>query len=323
MDIDSGTTTQRVDSLWFEDGNIIIRAQTSLFRLSRGILMRQSPIFADMFVIPQPPDAETMYSCPVAEIPDAAEDATVFFRALFDSSFFEAYPASTTFKIISGILRLSTKYEAGHLRRRALVHLSSAYPMSLAQSDAKALGPDLPLWQRPSWVFHSSNTLPVIRLAREIEAEWILPSAFYFLAHFFTPAAFVRAVQDDPLSDSDRFSFLKGSHLQSLAAINIVRFLWAPSVVHDCIQRESCMETKLDAMDCVRADFPVYSSVPLAMWAPEDWDRLAELCSVCDKLLREVHKQAREEFWDGLPAMYDLPPWDKLQEMKKAAIGEH
>ncbi|KAJ7710530.1 hypothetical protein B0H17DRAFT_1190251 [Mycena rosella] len=76
-----------------------------------------------MLSCPQPPDSETLDGCSVVEIPDAAADVTVFLKAIFDSSFFEAYPHATKFATVAGILRLSTKYEVEHLRRQALIHL--------------------------------------------------------------------------------------------------------------------------------------------------------------------------------------------------------
>ncbi len=77
---------ERVENLWFDDGSVVIKAQTKLFRVSRGILAAQSAIFADMFRVPQLPGAEQIHGCPVVNMPYQARDVTVFFRAMFDSS---------------------------------------------------------------------------------------------------------------------------------------------------------------------------------------------------------------------------------------------
>jgi hypothetical protein len=87
MEVDSNPPDpQRVEELWFEEGSLVIRAQTTLFRIPRAILAARSPIFADMLSIPQPSDSEKLDGCPVVEIPDSAADATVFLKAIFDSS---------------------------------------------------------------------------------------------------------------------------------------------------------------------------------------------------------------------------------------------
>ena len=44
----------RTIRLWWEDGNIIIEAETTRFRVYKGLLVTQSEIFRDMFLIPHP-----------------------------------------------------------------------------------------------------------------------------------------------------------------------------------------------------------------------------------------------------------------------------
>lgn len=45
---------QKVDTLWFNDGNLIVITESKVFRLYQGFLARRSPIFKDMLSIPQP-----------------------------------------------------------------------------------------------------------------------------------------------------------------------------------------------------------------------------------------------------------------------------
>jgi hypothetical protein len=90
-----------------------------------------------------------------------------------------AYPAPTDFDTIVGCLRLSHKYEVDYLRRRALVHFSSGHCTTLAAEDASdsevlTLG-----WQ--SWGRRNkpaSFPILAIRLAREVDALWTLPTRF-------------------------------------------------------------------------------------------------------------------------------------------------
>ncbi|KAJ7896703.1 hypothetical protein B0H14DRAFT_2678436 [Mycena olivaceomarginata] len=130
------SSMERVDSLWFPDGNLVLSAHGVLFRVFKGILAARSPVFADMLAFPQPEDAETLDGCPVLHLDDSAADTMYFLKALFDYEFFAPYPAPTDFDAIHGVLRLGTKYRVAPLRRRALQHLSSAHPTSLAAWDA-------------------------------------------------------------------------------------------------------------------------------------------------------------------------------------------
>ncbi|KAJ7500545.1 hypothetical protein B0H11DRAFT_1714450, partial [Mycena galericulata] len=181
-------TLERVDSLWFSDGNIVIRAHNVLFRVFRGILAAHSPVFRDMLAFPQPDDADTIEGCPVLHLDDSAADTMYFLKALFDYEFFAPYPAKTDFDAIHGVLRLGTKYRVEPLRRRALEHLSSAHPTSLAAWDALCASstpsasslpnPSTSPFGGPSFDFEHLE-LPIITLARFARADWVLPAAFF------------------------------------------------------------------------------------------------------------------------------------------------
>ncbi|KAJ7610470.1 hypothetical protein FB45DRAFT_700290, partial [Roridomyces roridus] len=120
--MDETPALTRVEDLWFEDSGLIIQAGDSLFRVSGSVLAARSPIFRDMLAIPQPEDQPKMDGCPIVVLPDSAEDTEYFLRAIFDSSFFEGPPKPTTEPTVAGVLRLSTKYDIGFLRQRALLH---------------------------------------------------------------------------------------------------------------------------------------------------------------------------------------------------------
>ena len=40
--------------IWLEDGNIVLQAENMQFKVHRGLLARVSPVFADVFSVPQP-----------------------------------------------------------------------------------------------------------------------------------------------------------------------------------------------------------------------------------------------------------------------------
>jgi hypothetical protein len=70
------------EDLWFHDGSIVIRAESTLFRVYSGVLASASPIFKDMFGVPQPQSLETYDGVPLILLPDRAFDVTQFLKAL-------------------------------------------------------------------------------------------------------------------------------------------------------------------------------------------------------------------------------------------------
>ncbi|KAJ7612115.1 hypothetical protein FB45DRAFT_1037042 [Roridomyces roridus] len=187
MDVDE--SPRRIPELWLEDGNIVLQAGNRQYCVYRGTLAACSPVFKDMFSFPQPPNSELVEGLPVVRLQDSSSQVTLFLRAIFQPNFFMPFPATTEYATIQACLRLSHRYEVEHLRLRALIHLSSRYRTTLRQFDAIA-GFDSeaeeddpsarPVSEIASWTSDSfTDDISVILLAREVEAPWVIPVAFY------------------------------------------------------------------------------------------------------------------------------------------------
>ena len=80
------TEPTTVNDLWFDDGNLILKAETSLFRIYAGFLAAKSSVFRDMVSFPLPEEGNaTLEGCPVVCVYDTPNDLTHFLRAIFDS----------------------------------------------------------------------------------------------------------------------------------------------------------------------------------------------------------------------------------------------
>jgi hypothetical protein len=128
---------QRDLHLWFDDGSIALQAESIQFRVYRGILAANSPVFKDMFSLPQPNEEELVEGCPVVTLHDSAVDMGHFLRAIHDagcvtSSIDDLNPyhigrsryydrtKMTEFALVAAVLRLSSKYNVEYLRERAI-----------------------------------------------------------------------------------------------------------------------------------------------------------------------------------------------------------
>ncbi|KAJ7119181.1 hypothetical protein C8R44DRAFT_707532 [Mycena epipterygia] len=327
---------QRVEELWFEYGDIVIQAGNRQFRVYRGILAARSPVFQDMLAFQQPPNSELVEGCPLVRLPDPATEVTVFLKAIFDPEFFMPFPARTTLESIVGCLRLSHKYGVDYLRRRALVHLSSGYRTTLSEVDSVGYcdppNPSRSTAEIMSWLApdDDAHNMCVIELAREVDAPWVLPIAFYNLSAAFSEVGsdiFHGAVFNGvstSLSLQDQQSFLFGHNRQNTSThADIQRFLAHPpsADIEGCESPSRCTAVRLAAIENSREMIRTYPSIPLDIWDATNWDKL-KVCPACLAVLKDTHQEARQAFWDKLPEMYGLPSWEELEKMKEAAIGE-
>ncbi|KAF8198757.1 hypothetical protein K438DRAFT_1966720 [Mycena galopus ATCC 62051] len=308
----------KVENLWFKDCGLVIRASNVVFRLSGEILAAKSPIFRDMLQIPQPSDGETIEGCPVVCLPDDPTDTTAFLRAIFDSEFFEPYPSETDFDTIHGVLKLSNKYMVDYLRRRALVHLSCRYPTTFDG------------WMDPtpaSWRIESDSLIPLISLAREVSALWILPAVFYTLCittpHHFASLARGVSFRGEVvrIAPSDLEVFLEGSHAQRESASGMLQFLWFPEHLQGCLTYTRCYSARCAERKYREGLLYQLGYRPLELWGDAEWRQLPQMiCGNCVQRMKDMHTQAIQAFWDDLPAKYHLPCWEDLEQMKDAAL---
>lgn len=246
------------------------------------------------------------------------------------------FPAQTNFDDVMGCLRLSHKYEFDYLRRRALIHMSSGYTTQLSRWDRiVALNRDIDedtivLSETPSWLGPDipAYKISVIQVVREVGALWLLPLAFYTLSAAFTELGrdIYHGVNynNSPvsLSADDQERCARGHAIQShTTTTDILRFLYNPLDIQGCTTPMECYRERLAAFETIREMIPGESNSPLEIWHPEDWETLADICSTCLAVLKTSHQNDRQAFWDKLPEIYDLPPWEELERMKIEAIG--
>lgn len=68
------TSLEQDREMWFQDGNVVLVAQTTAFRVYKGLLAQQSSVFSDLFLLPPHHDGETIEGIPVVRLDDRAEE---------------------------------------------------------------------------------------------------------------------------------------------------------------------------------------------------------------------------------------------------------
>ncbi|KAJ7488443.1 hypothetical protein FB451DRAFT_1126756 [Mycena latifolia] len=303
----------RVQDLWFPDHGLILQAGNRLFRVPGGILAARSSVFKDMLSISQPQSQPQIDECPLVILHDSAIDAEYFLKAIFDSSFFERPPARSTFAIVAGVLRLSTKYDVEFLRQRALLHLSTAIPGSLAAYD---------IHSSPITMESPGNEFSCLLLVHSLALTWAMPAAMYAVS-----CCTVEEIIDGILSDGghvqlpsslQRACLIARSTLAIKQHHDIFRFLRSDPI-QGCLSRESCQQmrhavlhryTRLIHVDPLEFGHPSLSPVIRN-----------GLCGPCTEAAESDQRVARHAIWDSLPALFDLPPWDELNASRAADLN--
>ncbi|TBU54712.1 hypothetical protein BD310DRAFT_728839 [Dichomitus squalens] len=182
---------KRDEEIWFEDGNIIIVAGDTAFRLYKGILSAASLVFKDLFSVPQPEDGETMDNCPVIRLPDPATDLRHFFRAVTKPDFSHLrHDYKPAFGMLAAVCRIGHKYQADEVVDAAAARIENFFarwPSTAATIISKNRG-RMPLTWELFWWAHNRLCLTAVEiqdafeavgLARLLGRPSILPFALY------------------------------------------------------------------------------------------------------------------------------------------------
>lgn len=165
----------------------------------------------------------------------------------------------------------------------------------------------------------------VIQLARQVNALWLLPIAFYELAtrenEAIQFALQCNTFNNHPakLSGDDQILFLTSSILFTHLGNAVVKFLHSAGNSATCFTSTECTAARLRAIAQVH-DYlaSIHGPIPLELcdsagiW-PDLWDNC---CHKCYGSLKAAHVVARQEIWNELPGVCGLPPWPELEKMK-------
>lgn len=71
--------------LWKSDGNIVLQAERTQFKIHRSTLADNSSVFRDMFSLPpQPPEEDAVEGCPLVVLSDHPYDWLNVLKALYE-----------------------------------------------------------------------------------------------------------------------------------------------------------------------------------------------------------------------------------------------
>ncbi|KAJ7796761.1 hypothetical protein B0H14DRAFT_2467336 [Mycena olivaceomarginata] len=284
----STPSSRRSTDVWFDDGTVVLRAGATLFRVYRGILAAQSPIFRDTFAIPQPATQEMYEGCPVVELHDLPDELGIFLVATHDPAYVRNHPLPNL-QTLSVLLRLSTKYEISHIRERMISILTSMYPVSFYAWPAR---------ETPEgYTKEEFDDFAVLRLASSYDIPQILPGV-YFECCRHDAAVILRS---ELTLEEKTTCFNATKTLRDMMGMhpNPYGFLYTTGV--DCYQIDNCTANRLDWLRCNNS--PSFEQI-----FEEPKLSLMDLsCGSCGEDAKETFEVGRRALWYRLPALFNLP----------------
>lgn len=257
-------------------------------------------------------------------------------NAIFISiSFFEPPPSPTTLSAIAGILRVSTKYEVGYLRRRALKHLDTMYPATLSAFLNRQELRTTP--QREGTAFY------VASLGREFGLDWLMPAVLFSLCGAEVEDILKGVLWNEenqtegqmgevPQGQREASSSARGRRkmiklvkedrvkcLRALRKIwvrekkDILGFLTMDKVT-GCRMAEECWRKRMELLRTLDQTRDIID-VPYVMEDYWGWYDQS-VCKICAQEGRKLYKEEMEKFWDALPEIFGFEEWHVLEELK-------
>ncbi|KAK7025111.1 BTB domain-containing protein [Favolaschia claudopus] len=286
-------------STWRSDGNVVLQAGNTQYRVHWSVLALHSPVFHDMHGLPQPAEQATVEGCPVVELPDDPQDVEHLLTALYTPTFLSQEKIS--FSAVAALVRLGKKYEFKDLFDSVVGRLASEIPMTLQAYDAME-GEYLAIES------YLGLNLDILILASENNLFTILPCVYFFA----TDELFEGITRTDGTTVCLPPSLLRKC---IVAQQNLVlkqsqldyTFGWAFDGVFDgCMAKVKCMEA--------RTEF-------LGHFLPSGFYGFLEpshikfygFCSSCAGYAKKRLIAGRQKLWDELPDVFGLPPWNELK----------
>ncbi|KAJ6587218.1 hypothetical protein DFH09DRAFT_1142912 [Mycena vulgaris] len=297
---------------------------TIYFRLHRSILVKHSPVFADMFTMPPQPTVDIYDGVPLFEMPEDADALRTLIALLYDPQCISLILKGEDFaaRMFEPVV-LARKYQVDWIRTMVASHLKHQWPLTLAGWDriANAEVTDAQAGENPeSWepddslkLFRLPEPVTAIRLARECEVPAVLPLAFLHLLR--------QPLEIDPNDPDDlhatvwqapKRGLLTPADLNRLFLARERIGKWFSSRRDDwkwqpCETDMRCETTQLRTRCFIATNVTRDGNVLAAsQWILQKGGVLPGTCSLCSTRCRDEIREMREQFFGQLDTFFQL-----------------
>ncbi|TFK22914.1 hypothetical protein FA15DRAFT_671008 [Coprinopsis marcescibilis] len=337
------TKFTRFEHLWFSDGNVVLQAQHTQFRVHCTLLSTQSTFLKKIFTAIQPKtsttdSSELIEGCPLIRLTDSAADWKNVLETVYLGLAVTKWRGPIKVSRLVAMLRLGHKYDFAHLKEEGLDRLMAVYPDNLETFMGARNGVDLE-WDG-GWTF-----CDLVNLAIELRLQRLLPALY--LRAMCSMAFTMTELLYDGLTRSpggERVKIHPSAHKALvmgrdaiIARMHTDIFGFLSSVYEWRSPTDTSASTELGFQDCTSPEcrrskglihYHVFVPTTQLHAIFMNWDSHQLGQGICDECRRDIDLWgARNRLWEALPQIFflgnewkDLKNFDCDSDLHRSAV---
>ncbi|EIW58074.1 uncharacterized protein TRAVEDRAFT_125234 [Trametes versicolor FP-101664 SS1] len=297
---------------WFADGSVVIIAEGVGFRVHMSLLSRHSPVFRDIFAVPQPapgPGNESdgggsYQGVPIVHVSERAHDMRCLLHAIYDGRrYLQDMTPNIPFAVLAALMRLSHKYELTDVMNEAAKHLKEYFTTDL-----------------DTWLDYqgeqAADLFECVNLARLTGKPAMLPTMLYMCCQLgignILRGSKRRTGVIERLSEEDTEICVIGYTRLLTLSVRVLTILEGATCATLCKSPVACSpqiqrfvrivhQNHLEIFSTNALSPNIWRHIPFA--ALVSW---SDLCSVCHDGLVQKYRTTQRRAWNELPSVFCL-----------------
>ncbi|KAL4246431.1 hypothetical protein ABKN59_009645 [Abortiporus biennis] len=303
---------ERCKEFWFEDGNIILLAEETSFRVHKTFLSRHSTVFNDILNIPQTQDSlcTQVDGCPTIYLSDSKEDIHCMLSVLYDGgNKYFGCDVALPFSTVSSMLTIGMKYQIDKISQEAIRRLNFCFPTHLSNFieqkvflDGPSRSSDTPMVPIE---MENKDAIQVIHLANMFDITSVLPTAYYACAQLSIDEL-VMAVEDQLWSLDMLRMCLNGRETLRKKDMSQLSTLFSREMSLNC--ENDCSEGMAELLQELQESGNLGGTnalSPSSAWF-ESWAQDHNICKNCIQHCMSDYERLREETWSELGNLFGI-----------------
>ncbi|KAL1691990.1 hypothetical protein GGG16DRAFT_124376 [Schizophyllum commune] len=297
---------KRSEKIWFDDGNLVVQAEQTQFRVHKSVLAKHSLFFRDLKDLPQPDTPEaSVDGCPVVELQDEALAVSFMLFVIYDTAYAERYDQLEELLLA---LRMGHKYLVPALFNDAAERLRVYFPTTLEEWDSE----DIAIWDRAAEEGFHSTMLELYNVVKRVGHDRSLPVLCLSLLLIYELDSLAASVLD---AEDRVMLLLARAKILGTQQTYSLRWMRSDWLNPQCQAPEECAKARCFA----RAEHLAQIQPALfSYYVLDGWGTFSAytpyLCPPCQEKSESVHNKGRRKFWEDLPSFFGLAPWNELKD---------